>query len=230
MKALVLLSGGLDSVVALHWCLERYEAVRALSFNYGQPNRDAELTAAGVIAKRRNIPHDVLAIADAVKGLGALAPPAPGVEALSGVSRANIPARNPIFISCAAAYGVGIGWGGFAIVIGATSDDGPAFPDCRPAFIKAMGHVLECAFIGIAGVELVAPWLRQTKADVLRYAMNRRASLEDARDSVSCYLGTRCGACDPCVLRAAAFDRFKTADGTAGPPAMHGGDPHRERM
>lgn len=225
LPALVLLSGGLDSVAALHWSRWNAYEVRALSFRYGQLNQNAELAAAGRIASKRGIKHETLVLADAVKGFTALVAPEPGI-AESGVSRANLPARNTIFLSCAAAYGARI-WRDFAIVFSSTKDDA-AFPDCRRAFVDAMNVAASAALDGVAKVRIATPWIDMTKADVLRWAMNSRSSLEDVRESVSCYRGTRCGECDPCRIRAAAFEKHHTKDGRAALPILVGGDPARE--
>jgi 7-cyano-7-deazaguanine synthase len=103
MDYVILLSGGLDSTAALHWAREQPGArVSAVSFSYGQPNHDAELYAAQTVARRRSVPHTCLHLGEAVRGLSPLLPPPPGRE--GGVSRANLPGRNLIFLSCAAAH------------------------------------------------------------------------------------------------------------------------------
>ncbi len=138
--ALVLLSG-LDSAAALHWAREKFQAVAAISFWYGQPHGSAEVAASQAIAARRAVPWEGLHIAEAVRGLMAIGPPIPGLE--GGISRANLPARNSILLSVAAAHAARL-WPGAsaALVIGANTDDACGFPDCRPIFLEAASTAL----------------------------------------------------------------------------------------
>lgn len=227
-NALVLLSGGLDSVAAMHWSIGAYSVVRALSFDYGQANRDAELAAAQRISQRCCVQWDGLHLADAVRGFSSLKPAAPGLAA--GISRANLPARNPLLLSVAAAHACRV-WPGGAVdlVIGANLDDAAGFPDCRPAFISAASDALGLACVGVSAIRVVAPWVASMKSEILRWCLRTGGHvLVDACDSVSCYAGTRCGTCDPCTLRAAAFSACELEDNPSGVLSMHGGDPARE--
>lgn len=225
--AMVLLSGGLDSVAALHWARERYEGVAALTVGYGQVNRDAELAAAQRIANRRGVPLQRFETADAVRGLGLLVAPPPGRDGC--VSRANLACRNPILISVAAAEACRT-WPGqrVSIVIGATVDDAAGFPDCRSEFVEAMSRAVSYGAVGVADLGVVAPWSQATKAEVLKWCAERPEALADVQDSVSCYRGTRCGECDACTLRARAFTWCGITDEGPGVVVMHGGDPSRE--
>jgi 7-cyano-7-deazaguanine synthase len=225
--AMVLLSGGLDSVAALHWALERYDGVGAISVGYGQVNRDAELAAAGRVADRRGIHLQRLETADAVRGLGLLVAPPPGRD--GNVSRANLACRNPILISIAAAEACRV-WLGqrVDIVIGATVDDAPGFPDCRSEFVDAMSRAVMFGSLGVADLQVRAPWAQLHKQNVLAWCTHRPDALADVQDSVSCYRGTRCGECDACTLRAKAFALCGLTDQGPGAVVMHGGDPSRE--
>lgn len=234
--ALVLLSGGFDSVAALHWAMENYDEMQAVSFDYGQANRDAELYAAQWVAERRHIPWTRLVLADAVKGLGSLRPPQPGLVA-PGVSRANLAARNPLLLSVAAGHACRVFHPDYAgrlaridLVIGATLDDAAGFPDCRAEFMDAFTMVLATGCAGVADLQVRAPWVQKLKKEVLLWCQVRPPAFEDVRlFSVSCYSGTRCGSCDPCTLRARAFEECGIEDGKAGQPVMIGGDPARAR-
>lgn len=233
--ALVLLSGGFDSVAALHWAAENYDEMRAVSFDYGQVNRDAELYAAQWVAERRHIQWDRLVLADAVKGLGSLRSPTPGLDA-HGVSRANLAARNPLLLSVAAGHAHRLFPPDYAgrlaridLIIGATLDDA-VFPDCREEFFESFTQVLALGCAGVADLQVRAPWVQKRKKEVLLWCQVRPQALEDVRlFSVSCYAGTRCGTCDPCALRARAFAECNIEDGNAGQPMMIGGDPARAR-
>lgn len=213
---ILLLSGGLDSVAALH----HTRPDRAVGFSYGQPHRDAELTAAGHIAARRGVPFDVLLLPD----LRRLNPTAGRDSA--GVSLAFVPGRNALFLARAAAAYAKPGEQ-LRLVMGANADDFAAFPDCRGAFFAAAQTMLRAALVGICDVWISTPWLASTKVEILRWCASQPDALADVRDSVSCYRGTRCGACDACALRAAAFAACGLEDGTSV-QTMHGGDPARD--
>ena len=212
----LLLSGGLDSVAALH----HTRPDRAVGFSYGQPHRDAELTAAGVIAARRGVPFDVLLLPD----LRRLDPTAGRDPA--GVALAFVPGRNALFLTRAAAAYAKPGER-LHLVMGANADDYGAFPDCRGMFFAAAQAMLHAALVGVCDVWISTPWLASTKAEIGRWCASQPDALADVRDSVSCYRGTRCGQCDACALRAAAFAACGLEDGTSV-QTMHGGDPGRD--
>ena len=154
--------------------------------------------------------------------------PEPGI--VGGVSRANMPGRNAIFLPIAAGHAARTWPGGIiALVIGSTIDD-YAFPDCRPEFFAAAGPMLAAALCEIVhSIDVRAPWVERgaTKADVVRYA-ERTGSLDAAQLSISCYAGTRCGECDACTLRSRSFADVGVVDGDYVPASI-GGDPVRDR-
>lgn len=215
---ILLLSGGLDSVAALHWCREQSGTLTAFGFAYGQPHRDQELHAAGVIAARRGVPFRVI-------WAGECARLNPDAGSDGSVSKAFVPARNALLLTMAAMHAAPLG--DFTIVMGANADDAAGFPDCRAEFFDAVRAVLRATFPSRA-IDVETPWIQSSKADVLRWCASRPDAFEDARASVSCYRGTRCGTCDACALRARAFAEMGIPDG-APMYRAHGGDPHRER-
>lgn len=215
----LLFSGGLDSTAAMHLYRGRGRIV-AVGFRYGQPHADAEIFAAQTIAARRGVPFHSLLLPE----LRPLNPTA-GRDA-AGLSRAFVPGRNALLLVRAAAALAEPGEP-LRLVIGANFDDAFGFPDCRPQFFDAFGPALASAFVGFTEVRIETPWLWMSKAEILRWCERRPEALQDARDSMSCYRGTRCGECDPCVLRARAFADVGIEDGTML-PVFHGGDPHRE--
>lgn len=200
----VLLSGGMDSAIALHWAVARYgrERVVALSVDYGQ-RHGCELVAARRIASRAGVEHVERAIV------------VPWGESLltdgDGENASPIvPGRNVILATLAAAEVVRRG--GTAVVIGCCADDAAGFPDCRPGFLVAMSVAISAAFD--LDVELVAPLLHTPKAAMLARAARLPGALEAVDLSWSCYrpqsAGARapiaCGECNACALRARAFD------------------------
>ena len=126
--------------------------------------------------------------------------------------------------------------GRVAIVVGCNADDAAGFPDCGPEFLIGLNYNLRAGLAGVCDVRLVAPWVNwlvpggsMRKAAIVRWAANQPdpAVLDDVRYAVSCYRGTRCGACDACALRARAFVEAGVDDGTELAPREHGGDPAR---
>lgn len=214
--AVVLLSGGLDSVAALFWASARYRRMFALSFMYGQPNRDHELFAAGIAAKAAGVDWRRLSVSDAVRGARNLATDSPVV-----------PARNIAFLAIAASHACAE-WslGRVDLVIGANGEDAEGFPDCRPGFVTAMSKALS---IGLArDVVVQAPWLDRTKRQILYAVRPDPVALDAVRRSWSCYRADGpCLACPACVKRKVAFDGERIEDLSA-PARQCGGDPHRE--
>jgi 7-cyano-7-deazaguanine synthase len=226
--ACVLLSGGMDSVAALHWARERAQGkVRAVAFDYGQPNRDHELTAGHAICAELGIPYARLALADTLNtGAGLLRSIHDHDPAAMGVHRAFVPGRNAVFLTVAAAHAC-TWWvsGRVDLVVGACADDHDGFPDCRENFFAALERAI-CRGYG-RDVRVNAPFVKTSKADILAQASE--AARADLARSWSCYRREGpCGTCTPCVLRAGAFAAAGVEDRTAR-AVMCGGDPVREK-
>ncbi len=229
--AVVLLSGGMDSVVCLHWSLRAYGHVRAIGFDYGQPNRDAELTVAQRIAERNDVCSVRVCLADALRaerGRGLMAGVVDHGEGPDGGAEhpAFVPGRNALFLVTAAAHAA-CWWSYVAIdlVIGANEDDAAGFPDCRPEALDLLAYAisLSCA----RSFRIVAPFAEKTKREIAGGLSP--ADIEDVCSSWSCYRGDGpCGRCTPCVLRRDAFAAAGLVDACA-PVRLHGGDPARER-
>lgn len=216
--AVVLVSGGLDSMVAAGLAREAGFGLLALSVEYGQ-RHDIELNAAKRIAAALGaVRHIVLRLDLSAFGGSALtadiAVPKGGVGADIPVT--YVPARNMIFLSLA------LGWaeaaGARDLFIGVNALDYSGYPDCRPEFIRAFEGV--AALATKAGVEgapfhIHAPLQHMTKADIVREAT--RLGL-DAGLSWSCYDptpgGEHCGLCDSCRLRQRGFEEAGMADPT----------------
>jgi len=217
-KAVVLVSGGLDSATVLAMAKDRGFDCYALSFDYGQRHR-AELQAAARIAEAMGaVVHRVAKLDIGWMGGSALTDAGIAVpdQPQDGIPITYVPARNTIFLSVALGWAEVLGAG--HIFIGANAVDYSGYPDCRPEFIEAFQ---ELANIGTqAGVEgngftIDAPLLSMSKADIIRAG---QALGVDYGLTVSCYdldeNGIACGVCGSCRLRAAGFSAAGVADPT----------------
>jgi 7-cyano-7-deazaguanine synthase len=207
-KAVVLLSGGLDSMVCAAIAREQGFSVIALTVDYNQRHR-VELEAARAIAARLAERHVIVPLDLRAFGGSALtsdiAVPKDGVG--EGIPVTYVPARNTIFLSLA--LGLAEASGARDLFIGVNALDYSGYPDCRPEFVAEFEKLANLATK--AGVEgdrftIHAPLQQMTKADIAREA--RRLGL-DAGLSHSCYDplpdGRHCGECDACRLRAKGF-------------------------
>jgi 7-cyano-7-deazaguanine synthase len=210
-KAVVLLSGGLDSTTALYWAKKKgYEPV-ALAVRYGQRHH-RELLAARAVAKRAGVPlHEVSFALPWLEGssltnrklkLPEIALAKIGAGAIPST---YVPGRNTIFLALAASLADAIG--AEAVVIGANALDYSGYPDCRPPFLNAFSRVAKLGTRrGSEGkaLKVLAPLLRLDKKGIVRLARTVGAPLSL---TWSCYAGgfRPCGRCDSCQLRAKGF-------------------------
>ena len=216
-RAVVLLSGGLDSMVCAGRAREAGFAVTALTIDYGQRHR-VELGAARRIASELAERHIVLPLDLRAFGGSALTDdidvPKEGVG--EGIPVTYVPARNTIFLSLA--LGLAEASGARDIFIGVNALDYSGYPDCRPEFIEEYERLANLATkAGVEGGKFTihAPLQNLTKGDIAREA--ERLGL-DAALSHSCYDplpdGTHCGKCDACRLRARGFAEAGIEDPT----------------
>jgi 7-cyano-7-deazaguanine synthase len=208
--AIVLLSGGLDSMVAGGIAREAGYAVQALTIDYNQRHR-IELAAAARVAKLLDVErHLVLPLDLALFGDSALTDtsiPVPKEGIGPGIPATYVPARNTIFLSLALGWAEAIG--ARDIFIGVNALDYSGYPDCRPGFICAFeamaAHATAAGDRGDA-FTIHTPLIDMTKAQIVREAARLQL---DAGASWSCYDpapdGHPCGRCDSCVLRAKGF-------------------------
>jgi 7-cyano-7-deazaguanine synthase len=221
MSAVVLLSGGLDSMVCAGIARERGFFVLALTVDYNQRHR-VELDAARAIAGRLADRHIVLPLdlrafgGSALTGDIAVPKDGVGAKADGGIPVTYVPARNTIFLSLA--LGLAEASGARDLFIGVNALDYSGYPDCRPDFVARFEKLANVATkAGMEGDPFTvhAPLLHMTKADIAREAM--RLGL-DAGLSHSCYDplpdGRHCGECDACRLRAKGFAEAGIADPT----------------
>jgi 7-cyano-7-deazaguanine synthase len=216
-SAVVLLSGGLDSMVCAGLAREAGFAVLALTVDYQQRHR-VELEAARRIAASLADRHLILPINLSAFGGSALtadiAVPKSGVE--EGIPVTYVPARNTVFLSLALAWAEATG--ARDLFVGVNAVDYSGYPDCRPEFIaafEALANRATKAGVEGDGFTVHAPLMHMTKADIAREAA--RLSL-DAGLSHSCYDpaadGSACGRCDACRLRARGFEEAGLPDPT----------------
>ena len=216
-SAVVLLSGGLDSMVCAAIAREQGYAVVALTVDYNQRHR-VELEAAKRIAARLADRHVVLPLDLRAFGGSALTDdidvPKDGVG--EGIPVTYVPARNTIFLSLA--LGLAEASGARDLFIGVNALDYSGYPDCRPEFVAEFERLANVATkAGVEGDKFAihTPLLHLTKADIAREA--ERLGL-DAGHSHSCYdpdpHGRACGQCDACRLRAKGVEEAGIADPT----------------
>jgi len=211
-KAVVLLSGGLDSATALAVAAKRGYVIHALSFDYGQRHK-RELQSARDIASHFGArEHRMLKIPLGELGGSALTDRKISVPAGKGPWRKGasipptyVPARNLVLLSWAAAYAETVG--ADAIFIGANALDYSGYPDCRPAFLRSFAQAARLGTRrGVSGrpVRIEAPLLRLSKARIVRLGASLGVPFGK---TWSCYRGGRrpCGRCDSCRIRAKGF-------------------------
>lgn len=217
-KAIVLLSGGLDSTTCLAIAKDAGYACYALSFSYGQ-RHSAELEAAKRIAKQANVAsHRIIPIDLGGFGGSALTDDSIDVpeSETGGIPVTYVPARNTVFLS------IGLAWAEVlqadAIYAGVNAVDYSGYPDCRPEYIDAfqkMADLATKAGIEGQGAKLETPLIDKTKVEIIQWG-NRLAV--DYSKTVSCYQadsnGRACGRCDSCRIRAEAFKQAKLPDPT----------------
>jgi 7-cyano-7-deazaguanine synthase len=217
-RAVVLLSGGLDSATVLAIARSRGFECHALSVHYGQ-RHNAELTAARHVAAALGArDHRIMGVDLAGIGGSALTDTAVAVPEgpSAGIPVTYVPARNTLLLSLA------LGWaevlGAADIFVGVNAVDYSGYPDCRPEFIEAFQQLSRLATkAGVEGVPFTiqAPLIDMSKADIIRKGIELGV---DFGMTVSCYQarpdGAACGKCDSCRLRAAGFAETGIPDPT----------------
>lgn len=208
-KAVILLSGGLDSATCLALAREQGYDCHALSLDYGQ-RHSAELAAARRVAQSLGVrEHKVIRLDLGGIGGSALTDPAIDVPETpaEGIPVTYVPARNTIFLALA------LGWaevlGAWDLFVGVNAVDYSGYPDCRPEYIAQFERLANLATkAGVEGgrFQVHAPLIHMSKADIIR--AGSRLGVPYA-DTVSCYRadaqGRACGRCDSCRLRTAGF-------------------------
>jgi 7-cyano-7-deazaguanine synthase len=216
-KAVVLLSGGLDSYTAAAIAREAGFDVYALTVKYGQ-RHGHEILAARKVAEaigakaHRELGVDLAALGgSALLGDGDVPKDGPQSDAIPST---YVPARNTVMLSLALAWAEVVG--AYDIFIGVNALDYSGYPDCRPAFVEAFERLAQVATkAGVEGAEfrIHAPLISMTKAQIIRRGLSLGLDYELTH---SCYdplpQGLACGRCDSCVLRARGFEEAGVRD------------------
>jgi 7-cyano-7-deazaguanine synthase len=218
-RAVVLLSGGLDSATVLAIAREAGYESYALSFDYGQRHR-SELVAAANVAKtlgareHRVVKLDLTGWGGSALTDNAIDVPTTGT---TGIPITYVPARNTIFLSLALAWAETLN--AVDIFAGMNAVDYSGYPDCRPEYVNAFQTMARLATkSGVEGgaITIHTPIIKMSKADIVREGTRLGV---DYGTTVSCYqadvAGRACGVCDSCRLRKEGFAAVGVADPTS---------------
>ena len=204
-RVIVLCSGGMDSVVALHDAAEVHEVVAALSFHYGSKHNNREIPFAAYHAGLLQTPHLMIPL-DFMGGLFESHLLSSGESIPKGhyeeetMKQTVVPFRNGIMLAVAAGLAESRHAGG--VVIAAHAGDHAIYPDCREDFMRAMADAIRLGTY--ADVALLRPFISMTKSEIARRGHELGV---DFSKTWSCYVGgeTHCGECGTCVERREAF-------------------------
>jgi 7-cyano-7-deazaguanine synthase len=221
-KAVVLLSGGMDSCVCAAIARERHgaENLALLHAGYGQRTQARERHAFEAMAEFYGVTRKLVVQLDHFRAIGGsaltdnkiavpeneLGAPGPGGSAIPVT---YVPFRNAHFLSVAVSWAEAIGAG--AVYIGAVAEDSSGYPDCRAEYYEVFQQLVRVGTRPETHIEIVTPVIRMKKSEIVRRGMELRAPLHL---SWSCYQGEEkaCGACDSCLLRLRAFAEAGVAD------------------
>jgi len=216
-RAVVLLSGGLDSATTLFWAKDKGYSCYGLSFDYGQRHK-REINSARALAKRAKcnwrlvrfkLPWGGSALLDKRISI----PKHNLVKEISKIIPSTyVPGRNTIFLSLALSYAETMG--AETIFIGANALDFSGYPDCRPGYYKIFNRLTKLATkAGGQGkkIKIITPLIKKTKAEIIKIGNKLKVPFEL---TWSCYEGKAkpCGYCDSCLLRANGFKEAKLND------------------
>lgn len=215
--ALVVMSGGQDSVTCLGIALNYSDKVTAVTFDYGQKHR-IEIHAARDICERHKVDHivvDLSGILQFMKSSALVTGGDVGADhpLLEGLPASFVPARNALFLT--AAFGIAMEIGASDIVTGVCQTDYSGYPDCREDFIKALNDALNVGYQ--QAIKIQTPLMHLDKAQTFAAAWSHGFLDTVINDSMTCYNGNTapnewgrgCGECPACKLRAKGWDEYK---------------------
>ena len=213
-KVIVLVSGGLDSVCALHEAAAIYEVIAGISFDYGAKHNHREIPFAALHCRQLGVRHEIVGLdfigkhfRSALLRTGTNIPDT-HYEA-PAMKQTIVPFRNGIFLATAAGFAESVGAN--AVVIAAHAGDHAIFPDCRAEFMDAMSAAIRLGTDG--GVEILRPFIRYSKAQIVQRGQELGINLAE---TWTCYKGgeRHCGTCGACVERREAFSLANIPDPT----------------
>jgi len=214
-KAIVLLSGGLDSATVLYLARQEGFSCYCLSFEYGQRHRK-ELEYAERLARKTGCPREVVSFTLPWKGSALLDSDVflPKYRSLQEMSQevpsTYVPARNTLFLSFASSWAEVVG--ASLVLLGANALDYSGYPDCRPEFFSSFNQMIgKGTKAGVGAIQIVAPLVDKTKTQIIQLGMRLGVPYEL---TWSCYEGGDfpCGGCDSCLIRAKGFQEAGIED------------------
>jgi 7-cyano-7-deazaguanine synthase len=211
-KAVVLLSGGLDSATTLYYAIDKGYDCTCLIFDYGQRHK-REIESAKKVARSCAAGYEIIKISLPWKGSALLdrrvAVPKNRMNPANGIPVTYVPARNTIFlgfaVSCAEAIGAK------TIFIGANSVDFSGYPDCRPEYYKVYNELIARGTKAGARIKILTPLINMAKSGIIGLGTGLGVPYEY---TWSCYAGGKrpCGKCDSCIIREKGFKEAGTRD------------------
>ncbi|MFD1336673.1 7-cyano-7-deazaguanine synthase QueC [Oceanobacillus iheyensis] len=212
-KAVVILSGGLDSTTCMEVGKEAGYELYPISFHYGQ-RHDREIENAKKVASYFNVTEHKVFSLEFLKEIGGSSLTDQSMEVSQegvgeDVPNTYVPGRNTIFLSIAASYAEAIG--AEKIYVGVSAVDYSGYPDCRPEFIEAMQQTIYQGTNANPAITIEAPLIDLSKGDTVKLGMKLNVPYHL---TTSCYLGGEeaCGECDSCRLRLQGFEEAGATD------------------
>lgn len=213
MKAVVIFSGGQDSTTCLHWAINRYNEVEAITFNYGQKH-SVELDQSKRICELNNIKQTIVDISFLGQLVESALTSNGDVNEINekGLPASFVPNRNQLFITLAHAYAQKIG--AKTLITGVCQTDFSGYPDCRDAFIKALAFVSNLG--SDSDIEIKTPLMWLSKAETFELAYQEDCIDQVLELSHTCYNGSLdrnewgngCDNCPACNLRKKGYEQF----------------------
>ncbi|MHB8598518.1 MAG: 7-cyano-7-deazaguanine synthase QueC [Ktedonobacteraceae bacterium] len=211
LPAMILLSGGLDSVTALAWAQQQnFSLLGAISFSYGQRHA-REIESAAAVAAYYNLPHQVVTLTSIsgsrLTDLGDVPQGRDLASLTESIAPTYVPNRNMILLAYAAAHALLMDVN--CLIGGWNAADAINYPDCREGFLESAQQTLRLATL--RDFTIVRPLIRDDKLMIVRRALELRAPIHL---TWTCYLGNQqaCATCDACQLRIAAFQQADVID------------------
>ena len=212
-RAIVLLSGGMDSCVCAALAARDYDAA-AVHVSYGQRTEERERQSFLAICRRLNIQDRLMVTNDVFRQIGGSALTDQSIdvpqseEVGQSIPVTYVPFRNAHFLAVAVSWAEVLG--AEKVYIGAVEPDSSGYPDCRPAYYKAFNEVVRTG-TKEGRIEIVTPLIAMRKAEIVRLGLELGAPLDL---TWSCYSreDRACGVCDSCVLRLRAFESARAQD------------------